>query len=256
MTRTAAASAATAASTVRLPVELVTFDLYDTLIELDPPRWTRLRAALRDFGIDAAESVLRDADLIAEDYYTIENGAVPIRDRPPEEREAFRVEYMRRWLAAAEIRDNHGFAAEVRRRYLAEFETGWNHRAYRLFDDVMPALHRLRAAGVRTALISNADADVTAIAVHFAFADRMDLLVTSALVGWEKPDPRTFRAALEPLGADPARSLHIGDQAKSDVAGALGVGMQASLLDRYGRHREHDGVTVASLTELADLALG
>ena len=238
------------------PIDLVTFDLYDTLIELNPPRWVRLRAALRDFGVDASEDVLREADLIAEDYYTIENGGVPIRDRGVEEREAFRVEYMRRWLEAARISDDPAFAAEVRARYLAEYESGWDHHAYRLFDDVMPTLHRLRAAGIKTALISNADADVTSIAVHFAFADRMNLLVTSALVGYEKPDPRTYRAALDPLGADPARSIHIGDQAKSDVVGALGVGMQAALLDRYHRHHEHDGLTVASLTDLADLVLG
>ncbi|MFM9107655.1 MAG: HAD family hydrolase [Chloroflexota bacterium] len=243
------------AARVSLPVDLVTFDLYDTLIELDPPRWTRLRAALRDFGVDATEDVLREADLIAEDYYTVENGGVPIRDRAKADQEAFRVEYMRRWLEAAGVSGDPAFAAEVRPRYLAEFESGWDHRAYRLFDDVMPALVRLRAAGIRTALISNADADVTAIAVHFAFADRMDLLVTSALVGYEKPDPRTFRAALDPLGADPARTLHIGDQAKSDVAGALGVGMQAALLDRYGRHREYGGVKVAGLTELAGLVI-
>ncbi len=240
-------------TTVKLPIELVTFDLYDTLMELDPPRWTRLQAALRDFGIDASEQALLEADLIAEDYYTIENGGIPIRDRSPEAREAFRVEYMRRWLEAAAISDDPAFAAEVRPRYLAEFESGWDHHAYRLFDDVMPTLHRLRSAGIKTALISNADADVTNIAVHFAFADRMNLLVTSALVGYEKPDPRTYRAALDPLGVDPARSIHIGDQAKSDVVGALGVGMQAALLDRYHRHREYDGLKVASLSELADL---
>jgi HAD superfamily hydrolase (TIGR01509 family) len=244
------------AATVTHPIDLVTFDLYDTLMELDPPRWTRLRTALRDFGVDASEDVLREADLIAEDYYTVENGGIPIRDRAPEEREAFRVEYMRRWLEAAAISDDPAFAARVRPRYLAEFESGWDHHAYRLYDDVMPTLARLRAAGIKTALISNADADVTVIAVHFDFASRMDLIVTSALVGYEKPDPRTYHAALEPLGADPARSIHIGDQAKSDVVGALGIGMQAALLDRYHRHREHDGLKVASLTELADIVLG
>ncbi|MGI9253588.1 MAG: HAD family hydrolase [Thermomicrobiales bacterium] len=239
------------------PIELVTFDLYDTLMELDPPRWVRLGNALCDFGIEASEASLMASDLIAEDYYTIENGGIPIRDRTIEEQQAFRLEYMRRWLEAAGLPCGREFAAEVRARYLAEFESGWDHHAYRLFDDVMPTLHRLRAAGVKTALISNADADVTNIAVHFAFADRMDLLVTSALVGYEKPDPRTYRAALDSLGVDPARSIHVGDQAKSDVVGALGVGMQAALLDRYHRHSPgaHDGLIVASLTELADLVL-
>ena len=35
------------------PLDLVTFDLYDTLIELKPPRWERLSAAAAQIGIEA-----------------------------------------------------------------------------------------------------------------------------------------------------------------------------------------------------------
>jgi HAD superfamily hydrolase (TIGR01509 family) len=105
---------------------------------------------------------------------------------------------------------------------------------------------------VQTAVISNADADVTVVCTHFAFAPLMDLIVTSALVGYEKPDPRTYQAALEPLKIDPVRAVHVGDQPKSDVVGALGVGMGAVLIDRYDRHDGGDVPTVSTLTELAD----
>ncbi len=237
------------------PIRLVTFDLYDTLIELAPPRWERLATALAAEGMAADPVVLREADRDAEDFYTVENGARPIRDRSADERVAFRVEHVRRWLAAAGLAADEATARRVRARYVSEFEEAPDHHHYRLFDDVMPALLALRAGGVRTALISNADKDVTVIALHFAFADRMDPIVTSALVGYEKPDPRTFRAAVDPLGVDPAEALHVGDQPKSDVVGARGIGMQAALLDRYGRHADHPGLRVASLTELADLVL-
>jgi putative hydrolase of the HAD superfamily len=40
-----------------------------------------------------------------------------------------------------------------------------------------------------------------------------------------KPDPRIFRAALEPLGVAPERALHVGDLRRTDVAGARGLGM-------------------------------
>lgn len=65
------------------PIELVTFDLYDTLIELHPQRWERLHHALELLDVEARLEDLRDADLIAEDYFTIVNGAIPVRDRPP-----------------------------------------------------------------------------------------------------------------------------------------------------------------------------
>ncbi len=237
------------------PLDLVTFDLYDTFIELKPPRWVRLASAAAQLGIDADVDQLRDADIIAEDFFTIENGALPIRDRNKAEQEAFRLELMRIWLEAAGLPHDPETVRELRRLYVSEFDERPYHEYYRLFDDVMPTLRRLRRAGLQTALISNADDDVTVVAMHFDFAPLMDLLVTSAFVGYEKPDPRTFHAALDPLGVDPQRTLHIGDQAKSDVVGARGVGMNAVLLDRYHRHSHTDIPTVNSLTELADKVL-
>ncbi|HET7092582.1 MAG TPA: hypothetical protein VFI22_03865, partial [Thermomicrobiales bacterium] len=63
------------------PIRLVTFDLYDTLIEMRPPRWERLAAVCRAHGIDADPLVLRAADPAGEDFYTVENGRRPIRER-------------------------------------------------------------------------------------------------------------------------------------------------------------------------------
>ena len=238
---------------IHRPVRLLTFDLYDTLIELNPPRWVRLARACRGLGIEADAGALRDADAVSEDFFTVENGRWPIRDRDRQEREEFRLELLRRWLEAAGMPADPDAIVQLRAAYLAEFDTGPDHHQYRLFDDVMPALETLRAHGVRTAVISNADADVTVICTHFAFAEKMDLIVTSALVGYEKPDPRTFRAALDHFGIDPAETLHVGDQRKSDVVGARSVGMQQALIDRYDRHADHPGLRVATLAELANL---
>ena len=244
----------TAAATA--PLELVTFDLYDTLIELHPPRWERLARACAAVRIDAPLKALRDADRHSEDFYTVENGSYPIRDRTAEEREAFRLRHMQVWLEVAGLPHDEKTARDVRARYLSEFETEADYRSYRVFSDVLPALHRIRASGLKTAVISNADKDVTIICVHFEFAEQMDLIVTSALVGWEKPDPRTFQAAYETLGVDPGRCLHIGDQPKSDVAGSLAVGMRAALIDRYHRHPDAGVPTFTTLHEFADFVIG
>jgi putative hydrolase of the HAD superfamily len=234
------------------PIDLVTFDLYDTLIELNPPRWERLASAARKHGIETDAITLREADRIGEDYFTEENGRLPIRERAAGEREAFRLELMRRWLQAAGLPHDATTVRRLRAAYVSEFDEMPDHRHYRLFDDVMPALALLREAGVQTAVISNADDDVTIVCVHFDFAPLMDLIVTSALVGYEKPDPRTYLAALQPLGIAPARALHVGDQPRSDIVGARGVGMGAVLLDRYDRHAETEIPAVRSLTELAE----
>ncbi|HEY8446860.1 MAG TPA: HAD-IA family hydrolase [Thermomicrobiales bacterium] len=242
-------------------IQAVTFDLYDTLIELHPRRWERLSAALDRLGIPNDVKVLRDADLVAEDFYTQENGRVPIRDRPRAERETFRLHYMSVWLEAAGIPHDPPLLHAVREAYMAEFETPAVESnatgGYRVFSDVLPALRRLREAGIKRAVISNADADVTNLCTHLAFAHEMNAIITSAVVGWEKPDPRTFRAALDALGIEPGAAIHIGDQPKSDVVGALGVGMRAALLDRYGRHdpSQHQVPVYRSLTEFVDAVL-
>lgn len=243
------------------PIELVTFDLYDTLIELHPKRWERLHRALTRIGIEADLATLREADLIAEDYFTIVNGAIPIRDRPAADRERIRLEYMNVWLEAAGLPHDELLVREARQHYMAEYETPAVEDSpfggYRAFADVMPATARLHDAGVKTAIISNADSDVTELCVHLDFAQGMDLIVTSALIGFEKPDIRTFQAAYEPLGVDPALALHIGDQPKSDVIGALNAGMRAALIDRYERHNPamHEVPIFVGLEQLVDHVL-
>jgi len=235
------------------PIRLVTFDLYDTLIELHPQRWDRLQLALQRLGIESDAATLRAADLIAEDFFTEENGQVPIRDRPEAARAKFRLKYMEVWLTAAGLPADEITVRNARRLYLAEYETpaveNGPYGGYRMFGDVLPALQRLREAGVKRAVISNADDDVAELCTHMAFAHEMNLIVTSAIVGYEKPDARTYRAALEPLGVDPADTLHIGDQPKSDVAGALAIGMRAALIDRYERH-DQDNHAVPVFTGL------
>ncbi len=237
------------------PIRLVTFDLYDTLIELRPRRWERLHAALERVGIASDTDALMRGDIAAEDFFTIENGRWPIRDRSPEELHTFRLEHLRRWLAASDIVLDTDALAGLLEVYRGEFDAHAFGGDYHPYDEVVPALVRLREAGVKRAIISNADADITELCTRLAFAHEMEALITSALVGWEKPDPRTFHAALEHPAIRVAAedAIHIGDQPKSDVIGSIAVGMRAALIDRYHRHTEGNGaVIVPSLLTLSD----
>lgn len=53
----------------------------------------------------------------------------------------------------------------------------------------------------------------------------IDVQIYSDEWGAPKPHPRLFRAALASLDASAARTLHVGDLRRTDVAGARGVGM-------------------------------
>jgi putative hydrolase of the HAD superfamily len=45
--------------------------------------------------------------------------------------------------------------------------------------------------------------------------------------GWFKPAPQAYRPALETLGVMPEEAVHVGDNPRTDVAGAKALGMRA-----------------------------
>lgn len=117
---------------------------------------------------------------------------------------------------------------------------------YRVFADVEPALAALGGRGVRLAVISNWDERLPRLLGELGLASRFETVVVSAEVGWEKPRPEIFAAALERLALPAAAVLHVGDRGLEDVEGARGAGLHALRLDRGG------GGDLASLGELAD----
>lgn len=75
-------------------------------------------------------------------------------------------------------------------------------------------------------------------------------------IGHAKPHPEMFRAALTALGVAPEEALHVGDIERTDIAGALGVGMRAVRLDavrQSGPSRAER--VVGSLAELTEYVL-
>jgi HAD superfamily hydrolase (TIGR01509 family) len=85
------------------------------------------------------------------------------------------------------------------------------------FDTV----HRLRARGLALCVVSNWDVGLEEQLVRLGL--RLPV-VTSAEAGASKPDPAIFRLALERLGVEPGRALHVGDSPE-DEEGARAAGM-------------------------------
>jgi HAD superfamily hydrolase (TIGR01509 family) len=86
------------------------------------------------------------------------------------------------------------------------------------------ALHLLRDRGLSLAVVSNWDCSLEQRLEEAGLLEFFDCVVSSALVGVAKPDPRIFRYALEQLSTTAARSLHIGDT-EDDRTGATAAGM-------------------------------
>ena len=96
----------------------------------------------------------------------------------------------------------------------------------------LEAIDRLRAAGIRIALVSDAGADDVESWERSPLRHRFDATVFSYHVGIRKPDPRIYRHALESVGASPDEALFVGDGGSDEHRGARAVGMRAVLVTR------------------------
>lgn len=244
------------ADMIEAPIRMVTFDLYDTLIEAEPPGWIRFHKALELSGFNVQLVDVMRAYTAGQQFFTVENGRYPIRDRSPEEKTEFQINLTGVSLEALDLPTDDETVKNVKSHFRDDTQAG-KILGYRPFDEVPDVLKRLRKKKIKTAVISNADSDVTRLCLQMGFAEHMDLIVTSALVGWEKPDARTFYAALEPFNLPAPSVLHVGDQPDSDVLGARAIGMAAALLDRYDQYptEPENAERVTSLSQLTDLVV-
>jgi putative hydrolase of the HAD superfamily len=97
-------------------------------------------------------------------------------------------------------------------------------------------LEGARARGVIVVLTSNSEGMLDALFVKLGIHAHFDMLVDSAKVGVEKPDPRIFRITLDRFGVAPAAALHLGDVYSTDILGARAAGMRSALIDPYGHY--------------------
>ena len=102
----------------------------------------------------------------------------------------------------------------------------------RVADGLHECLARLSQAGVRLGIVCDVGLTPSPILrkrlEDLGLLDRFEAWAFSDETGWFKPAPEAFRPALEGLGVtDPSAVAHVGDNRRTDVAGALGLGMTA-----------------------------
>jgi putative hydrolase of the HAD superfamily len=145
------------------------------------------------------------------------------------------------WVAFTErIIRGMGGDAEAAYEAAVEMTAAWEqHDHFELYEDALPVLDELRAAGLKLGLISNTGRNLDEFVRHHRL--EVDVAVGSRAHGFTKPHESIFRAALTRLAIEPARAAMIGDSPADDVDGARALGMTAFLLDRDGRHPEWEG---------------
>jgi HAD superfamily hydrolase (TIGR01509 family) len=210
----------------RRPVEAVLFDFQGTLAQVeDPIAWVLAAAAACGTALDRAR-----ATALADRLVAVGRPGGPLPHRVPPhlaedwaDRDLYahchRAAYT--GLAATVAPDVPGLPDALYERLLVP--AGWLPYA-----DTAPTLRTLRAAGVKVAVVSNIGFDIRP---HFA-AWGLDGLVEAFALSYEvgrcKPDPAIFLRACGMLGAEPERTLMVGDTPAD--AGAVRAGCAALVL--------------------------
>jgi putative hydrolase of the HAD superfamily len=141
------------------------------------------------------------------------------------------------------------------------FATFIRSESYRLYDDALPTLERIRGAGLTIGVISNWEEWLERLMVDLEIRRHVDVAVVSGIAGYEKPDAEIFQQALAATGVAPEDAVHVGDSIRDDVEGAESVGIRGILVDRSGARAAYFGpapdrpprIVVTSLLEVPDL---
>ena len=96
----------------------------------------------------------------------------------------------------------------------------------RLYPHALEALAKLRKAGYRLWLLSNAQAIFTAYELRLlGLGEQLDGIYLSSNYKCRKPDLRFYQALIEDRDLDVSKTMMIGNDRQTDIAGAKAVGM-------------------------------
>lgn len=164
-------------------------------------------------------------------------------------------ELERQWWRdlVADVFEFAGVKPEFGDRFEEFFEElyGWFYRAeaWRIYDDVPPALDMLARRGIRRAVVSNWDSRLPVLLERLHLRRHFEFVLTSAQAGYRKPDVHIFQQALSRLNLEPGRVIYVGDSYEDDVVGAQSAGIKPLLIDRDGA-LPPKVECIAALTEL------
>jgi 2-haloacid dehalogenase len=197
-------------------VRVATFDCYGTLIDWEGG----LGAFLYGLELEQASGAdPRSARALRERWEAIQFGLVSAGWRPYRE------------ILAESLRL---LAAELGWPWQEEWGAGLvrSMRSWQPFPDTAPALSRARNAGLRLVIVSNTDRDIIEHTLRHLEVP-FDDVVTAEDCRAYKPDRAVFERALEQIGEEPERILHVAFGFKYDIGPANDAGMSTAWVNRH-----------------------
>ena len=212
-------------------ITAIFFDFYNTLVRFWPPLPQIQHAACQNLGIRVPPERLARGYAIADLYFNEENHRQPLGERAPADRDAFFARYEQIILEEAGVAVSLPLAKEI-----------WDMaisvpKEFVEFEETRPVLAELRRRGYRLAVLTNLRRDMDELTRRLGISQYLEFCITGREVG-EKPATAIFEAGLRRMSVPPQQAIHVGDQPRSDVAGARDAGLHPVLIDRGGFHPE------------------
>jgi putative hydrolase of the HAD superfamily len=221
----------------------VLLDFFGTLADYSPSRteqgYHRTHALARSLGLTASYSDLLRAWTQASEQLDRRSAADGREYSMDDAARACLLQLLGRPAEPAEV-------TALAQCYLAEWNTGVSYPAG------MPRTVAALRSRYRLAVVSNTH-DSALVPAHLAamgIGGCFDAVITSIDVGWRKPDPRIYTAALTRLGIRADAAIFAGDTFEADYAGPARSGLLAYLIDPQGRHDIPAGQRLTSLADL------
>ena len=228
-------------------IRAVCFDLFNTLARYEPPREVVHANACCTIGVEVSPEAVAKALPLADKFWRDENARSPINKRSQKEVADVYADYEVRLLQEIGREISHETALQIMAKL---WDIGLKFDVY---DDSLSVLKLLKDRRLITGLISNVGQDVDETCQKLGMQPYLDFRVTSFEVGYDKPRPEIFWAALEKAQTEPEETIYVGDQYDLDIVGARNVGITPVLIDRNNEFTHiTDCPRIQSLTEIVE----
>ena len=223
-----------------MPIQAVLFDLDNTLTHRDLTTQAYSRY-LAEYYAPALAQV--DSDKIIEIVRRIDNGGYPKKELLTHgsigASAAHALLQELSWLNPPSIEE------------LAQFWFSQFGRFAVEMPQATQVLTQLKDQGYQLAIVSNGGHDTRLNTIRgLGIETYFDEIISSGLVGFNKPQPEIFQITAERLGVQPAQCLYIGDHPINDVQGATEAGMHALWMQGFHADAEHIQYKIQQLPEI------
>ena len=131
-----------------------------------------------------------------------------------------------------------------------------SQKYWHIEEDCLTMLEVLQSNGYRLAIISNAkdQKDIQQLLEKANIIQFFEAITISCDIGYRKPHPYIFRAALNKMDIEPLNCVMVGDLLEADIAGAKNIGMKSVWIKRRAKEVK-PSITLSSTPDFIIQAL-